>query len=149
MRISAVIIVLALLGVASFYVAFLTNDSGSGESEVISLSDMQIEIVATLEARTQGLSGRAEVPSGYGMLFVFDMPDRYGFWMKDMLVPIDIVWIKDSGEVVGVDAGVQPETFPTVFYPAKPVRYVLEMKAGEAAHRGISVGSLIEIPGRD
>lgn len=149
MRILSVLVAAALLGVAGFYLVFHTNKTGSVQSDVISLSDMQIEIVDTPEARTQGLSGRAEVPPGYGMLFVFDTTDRYGFWMKDMLTSIDIVWIKDSGEVVGVDANVAPETFPTVFYAPEPVRYVLEVGAGEAERRNISVGMRITVPGRD
>ena len=149
MRILALIAGIALVGAASFYIVFRTTEIESQKSTAISLSDMEIEIVDTPEARIQGLSGRAEVQAGHGMLFVFDTADRYGFWMKDMLVPIDIVWIKDNGEVVGVDASVAPDTFPTVFYAPEPVRYVLEIRAGEAARKGISIGSIITLPGRD
>lgn len=138
-----------LLAAGSYVLVIRSSDPAVPQNQQLSLSDMEIEIVDTLEARTQGLSGRTEVPAGYGMLFVFDSADRYGFWMKEMLVPIDIIWIKDTGEVVGIDANVAPETFPIVFYAPLPVRYVLEVGAGEAERNGISLGSIITLPGRD
>ncbi len=111
----------------------------------ISLSDMHIEVADTDEERVRGLSGRAEVPESYGMLFVFEKPTRPGFWMKDMLVPIDIIWLKDTGEVVGVEREVSPETFPNVFYPPRDVLYVLEVAAGSAERRGFSLGKTLDI----
>lgn len=106
----------------------------------------QIEIVDTPQTRAQGLSGRAEVPTDYGLLFIFPEKGNYGFWMKDMLVPIDILWIADDGTILGIAAEVQPETYPEAFYPPEPVRYVLETRAGEAQLRGWSVGTVLALP---
>lgn len=104
------------------------------------------EVVASNEARAQGLSGRTELPGGYGMLFVFDVPDRYGFWMKDMLMPIDILWLADDGTIVGIERNVMPSTYPEAFYPPRPVRLVLETRVGEAAAQGWDVGSRVYLP---
>ena len=53
--------------------------------------NMMFEVVTTQAAQERGLGGRATIPDNYGMLFVFPKADRYGFWMKDMLAPIDII----------------------------------------------------------
>lgn len=104
------------------------------------------EIVDTEVAREQGLSGRANIPSNYGMLFVFPQKDNYGFWMKDMLVPIDILWLNEDGILLGIERSVSPASYPDTFYPPEPVRYVLETRVGEAATQGWSVGSTVPIP---
>ena len=106
----------------------------------------QYEIASTDAARIRGLSGRSNIKSDYGMLFVFPDKDRHGFWMKDMLEPIDIIWISDTRTVLGVEANVSPQTYPNVFYPPEPVRYVLETKAGEAARLGLLPGTKINLP---
>lgn len=98
------------------------------------------EIVDTDALRQQGLSGRAGLAAGEGMLFVFDTDNTWGIWMKDMRFAIDIVWADSAGTVVTVAARVAPESYPEVFYPAAPVRYVLELPAGFAAEYGIAEG---------
>lgn len=110
------------------------------------LPEFVFEIKDTPQGRQQGLSGRETVPPGYGMLFVFDRRDTYGFWMKDMRVPIDIIWLSDTGTVIGIEENVSPETYPSVFYAPQPVRLVLETRAGEARTKGWSVGSVIPLP---
>ena len=105
-----------------------------------------LEIARTPEARAMGLSGRATLPDDFGLLFVFPEDDRYGFWMKDMLIPIDIVWIASDGRIVGVRSDVAPDTYPEAFFPPEPIRYVLEMRAGEAARRGYAPGGLLPMP---
>lgn len=109
-------------------------------------ASFRFEIANTPALREQGLSGRAEVPSGYGMLFVFDQPGSYGFWMKDMLVPIDMIWLSDDGTILGIDEAVSPATYPTPFHPPQPVRLVLETKAGEARAQGWGIGTRIPLP---
>jgi len=102
---------------------------------------LQIEYATTTEARERGLSGRASVPSNYGMLFVFARDDRYGFWMKDMVVPVDIFWLDAQKRVVSSALEVATSTFPTVFYPKIPARYVLETAAGFGRAHSIATGT--------
>lgn len=106
----------------------------------------QFEIASTSAARERGLSGRPDVPHDYGMLFTFDTPGMYGFWMPDMLVSIDIIWLSGDGKIIGIEQEVSPDTYPTVFYPPSPVSYVLETRAGEAKLQGLEVGSVINLP---
>ena len=116
----------------------------------MSPKEFTFEIVATTRLRQKGLSGRAEVPENYGMIFAFPVKDRYGFWMKDMLVPIDIIWLSDTGDGIGTIAGIEdsvsPATYPSTFVSPEPVRYVLEVRAGEARRQGWSIGTRLTLP---
>lgn len=100
--------------------------------EIIKINDtdIKVEIANTLETRQKGLSDRKELPDDTGMLFIFENPDKHGFWMKDMNFAIDIVWIDEKFNVIGVEKQVSPKTFPQVFYPNQKVKYVLELPAG-------------------
>lgn len=108
--------------------------------------DMKFELADTPAKREQGLSGRTSLADDYGMLFVFEKPDTYGFWMKDMHIAIDIIWLSDTGTILGIEHSVAPETYPDVFYPPQPVTRVLETNAGVARARGWEVGETIYLP---
>ena len=75
------------------------------------------------------------------MLFVFPKSDIYAFWMKDMLVPIDIFWLDAQGHIVSIARNVATSTYPNVFYPVAPARYVLETAAGFANAHSIATGT--------
>ncbi len=105
-----------------------------------------LELADTPEEREQGLSGRTSLEPGYGMLFVFEDEDAYGFWMKDMHIPIDILWLSDTGVILGIEHSVSPDTYPAVFYPPQPVMLVLEVAAGTARANGWDTGDAIRIP---
>ena len=107
---------------------------------------MRYEVVTTEAAQEQGLGGRAVIPDNYAMLFVFAKDDTYGFWMKDMLTSIDMIWLSDNGTIVKIDDSVSPDTYPAVFYPPQPVKYVLETKAGFAREHGWKVGTKVQLP---
>jgi uncharacterized membrane protein (UPF0127 family) len=107
---------------------------------------MRFEIVDTEAEQALGLGNRASIPDNYGMLFVFKDKQRYGFWMKDMLAPIDITWLSDNGTILLIDHSVSPDTYPRAFYPPVPVRYVLETRAGYAADHAWSVGTQVPLP---
>ncbi|HUX80950.1 MAG TPA: DUF192 domain-containing protein [Candidatus Paceibacterota bacterium] len=102
---------------------------------------LRIEYATTPAERELGLGGRTSIPNNYGMLFIFPNDARYGFWMKDTLVPLDMFWLDDKGQVVSISQNVQPSSFPNVFYPLAPARYVLETAAGFSADHHIATGT--------
>jgi uncharacterized protein len=102
---------------------------------------LPVEVLDTEESRKQGFSGRERPASGHGLLFVFEKPGVYGFWMKDMRFDIDIIWINESWQVVSVDAAVRADSYPHIFNPTAPSKYVLELPSGDAAAFGIDTGS--------
>lgn len=102
------------------------------------------EIADTDALREQGLSDRSSLPADSGMLFVFDTPGQYGFWMKDMDFPLDMVWINADKTVAGVTKDLSPSTYPSVFMPPGPISYVLEINAGSAERFGLISGAIVD-----
>lgn len=104
-----------------------------------------VEVARTAREQARGLGGRSSLPKGSGMLFPFDAADRRTFWMKGMLIPLDIVWIRE-GKIVAIDASVPPprshESPAVVDHVAD---LVLEVPAGFAAEMGISPGQMVRV----
>lgn len=122
------------------------NDESSGGSQLrIGDQTFRIEIADTQALRTKGLSDRETLAPVDGLLFIFEDPGDYGFWMKDMLFPIDIIWISSDYEIVDISTDVQPESFPEVFHASAPVQYVLETEVGFANAHGIALGDKVTI----
>ncbi len=102
------------------------------------------EVVSTKSSRAQGLSGRTKMKDNEGMLFIFDAPGKYGFWMKDMLFALDIVWINNNGVVVSIERNVTPESYPKAFINHVDANYVLEINAGLSEKFGLYLGSKVK-----
>jgi uncharacterized membrane protein (UPF0127 family) len=100
-----------------------------------------IEIARTPETRERGLMGRDGLKPGTGMLFVFDTPGRYGFWMKNMKFPIDILWLDSDRKVVHIAGNVPPcQSDPCpVYTPLSEARYVLEIPSGDETKLGLGL----------
>lgn len=107
------------------------------------------EVADTKSSRELGLSGRKSMRENEGMLFVFDAPGRYGFWMKDMNFPLDILWINQNGYVVAIESNFTPESYyykpPKTAINGPEASYVLEMNTGRAEEYGLFLGSRITI----
>lgn len=104
-----------------------------------------LEVADTDRLRTKGLSGHAPLRQNEGMLFVFSEDDYYGFWMKDMLFPIDIIWLDREYRIVDKKEHAAPESYPQVFVPEEPARYVVELSAGFFAEHHLEVGNIMQI----
>lgn len=108
-------------------------------------SAVHLEIAADDPTRTQGLMFRDRVPEGTGMLFIFAHPDEFPFWMKNTLVPLDMIWIDEQNRVVHVEANVPPcKADPCPSYPPHAIaKYVLELGGGQAAKHRVVNGSTL------
>lgn len=102
-------------------------------------------IADTEEKHMVGLSGRRTLSGRQAMLFIFEKPDRYGIWMRDMLFPIDIIWVDSNLRVVSLISNATPLSFPTVFEPTSPALYVIETKAGFIEKNQIATGTSLII----
>ncbi|OGE78685.1 hypothetical protein A3J19_00635 [Candidatus Daviesbacteria bacterium RIFCSPLOWO2_02_FULL_41_8] len=103
-----------------------------------------VEVADTDTLRTRGLSGHVPLSEEEGMLFIFDRPDNYGFWMKDMNFPIDIVWMDESLKIVHIEKNISPETYPKVLRPTEKSLFVLEISAGQSDLLNIKVGDEVK-----
>ncbi|HYI09334.1 MAG TPA: DUF192 domain-containing protein [Thermoanaerobaculia bacterium] len=103
---------------------------------------VSVEVVADDESRAQGLMWRDQLRPGTGMLFVFPADDVFSFWMKNTLIPLDMIWIDSSQRVAGVIFNVPPckvENCPS-YSPNVTARYILEVAGGVAEAHGLKVG---------
>ena len=131
----------------SVFLFFGQTPIGKSEVKIIKINDVsiEVEVADTYETRKLGLSGKPDLPDGTGMFFIFETPDQYGFWMKDMNFAIDIVWIDEKFRVVDIEKEVTPETFPQIFYPNQPVKYVLELPAGYTNQYHIDIDAVVQL----
>lgn len=104
---------------------------------------VEVQLAKTELARERGLGGKICLGDKQGMLFQFNQPGNYPFWMKDMRFPIDIVWISTNHRVVGVAANVLPSSYPKTYVSQQPAQDVLELDAGQAARIGLKEGTLL------
>lgn len=107
---------------------------------------LTVEVVNTRESRELGLSNRKGISGNDGMLFTFPFPGRYTFWMKDMLFPIDMIWINKEGVVVHIVSNAKPEDYPATYSNNVEALYVLEIGAGKAVEYGIYLGTKVHMP---
>lgn len=108
-----------------------------------------IELALTPAEQTHGLMDRTTMPADNGMLFVFPDSQPRTFWMKDTLIPLDMLFFDEHRRLVAVQANAQPcRADPCTLYPSNvPARYVLELNAGTAAKLGLHKGDAMTISG--
>ncbi len=129
---------------AAGYLAFAAGDvsravlhTGSGDHEVM------VELAFTPEEREVGLMNRPEMPQDHGMLFRFDETRNVTMWMKNTLIPLDMLFIDDSGKIVTIKTNAQPLSLD-IIPSGRPVRSVLELNGGAAARYDVSIGDRLE-----
>ncbi|MFA7252875.1 MAG: DUF192 domain-containing protein [Candidatus Paceibacterota bacterium] len=115
---------------------------GSVGEIIIKNSTWEVEVVTDNAQKETGLSNRKTLYSKKGMLFVFDKSAKQIFWMKDMLIPIDIIFLDENWKIVLIETNLQPQTFPKTFGSNVKSKYVLEINAGEAELYDLRVGDL-------
>ena len=103
-----------------------------------------LEVAADPESRGRGLMRRDSMPLDHGMIFVFPKSERLGFWMKNTRIPLDIIYIDESGRVDSVKAMQPYETTST--YSEGLVKYAVELNQGQGAIAGVKAGDIVEIP---
>ena len=107
---------------------------------------LTVEIADTTPLRTRGLMWRNDLPDGTGMLFIFPTEVVQSFWMRNTLIPLDMLFIDKSMRVVGVVQWAEPRTL-TSRTVGKPSLYVLEVPGGWASRYGVRAGSTVELEG--
>jgi uncharacterized membrane protein (UPF0127 family) len=106
-----------------------------------------MEVVANDADRSRGLMFRRELQSNEGMLFVFPDEIKRSFWMKNTLIPLDMVFVSSDRKVVGILSHVPPLTEESRSV-GKPSMYVLEFAGGTMRKFGIEAGASVLIDGK-
>ena len=154
MRVKIVLLVVVVVSV--FVFVFNSPLEGStptttvvGGRDVVHLKigngTFNVRVAETQTERARGLGGVRALATGEGMLFEFPTNAPHAIWMKNMLIPIDIVWLSDALSVIDLKENVSPDSFPQIFTPKSPARFVVELGAGSAKAFHINEGSPAEI----
>lgn len=133
------VLISVLVGIILVWYWFYRNKPAANPEEIkqIILEEVvfDVELATTPQERARGLSGRSQLCDQCGMLFIFDKSDYHSFWMKDTLIPLDIIWFDENWRVVDYLAFAQPQgarkiTELPVYRPKKPAQFVLELPGG-------------------
>lgn len=123
-----------------------------GNTDVLDLHGhaFHVELATNDAQREHGLMDRTTLAPDHGMLFVFPYDAPQSFWMKNTLIPLDILFFDKDRKLVSMQLDVPPcKSDPCPVYPSgKPVVYVLELAAGTAAQLGITTGDRFSLKGR-
>ena len=115
----------------------------SGSGKVLPVA---VELAVTPDARQLGLMYRDELAAGNGMLFIFPQSAPQSFWMKNTKIPLDILFIDDTGTIVRLHARTVPFSESSLPSDA-PVRFVLEVPGGWCADNGVKEGDTVRLGG--
>ena len=140
--------VLALLAAASLATGPACASPGGprvvlesgGKSHVV-----KVELADTEAKRERGLMFRKELPDGQGMLFLFPEEGEHSFWMKDTLIPLDMIFVDGAGRVTTIVANARPLTLEP--RTGGPARMVLEVPGGWAREHDVRVGDRMRVEG--
>lgn len=107
---------------------------------------INLEVTRTPEQQALGLMYRTSLPDDRGMLFEFNPPQRVGFWMKNVKIPLDMIFLR-QGVVRAIASQVPPcNTNPCPTYgPNTPIDQVIELRGGRASQLGLRVGDRITV----
>ena len=110
------------------------------------LAVFRVELAIKPEEFQRGLMFRTELAQDAGMLFVSKFPQRHTFWMKNTLIPLDMIFIGADRRIVGVVENAEPQTLTGRFVPALS-QYILEIPGGVSARKGIHGGQQVVFQG--
>ncbi|MEA2098258.1 MAG: DUF192 domain-containing protein [Patescibacteria group bacterium] len=106
----------------------------------------KVETAVTAQEQKMGLMNREFLALDSGMLFVFEKEDIHNFWMKNTLIPLDIIWIDKDNKVIFIKENAEPCKTEKceLFEPDKKSKYVLEINGGLAEKIGFKIGDEVE-----
>lgn len=118
------------------------NNNGALSRVCFNDNCFNVEIADTPQKRETGLMFRKQLAKNSGMLFAFDQADVYQFWMKNTLIPLDMIWIDEDNKIIYMQKNVPPcEVEPCeMFGPDEKALYILETKGGAIEEMGLEAG---------
>jgi len=122
---------------------FATRSQNGFKTVLINGTKIHVEIATTSQDKEKGLCCRDSLPENQGMLFVYEKPGSYRFWMKDTKIPLDMYWLNPTKKIVHIEHDVDPKTYPKSFGTNIPSQFILETNAGFAKAHNIQIGDTI------
>ena len=117
----------------------LTIHSANGEHR------FTVQIAASFDEQEKGLMFRRSLPANDGMVFPYDPPQEVSFWMKNTLIPLDMIFIRPDGRIARITTARALDLTPVP--SGEPISAVLEIRGGRAAELGIRTGDAVDWQG--
>jgi len=136
-----ILIIFALLVMALIF--FIISPQKKSDNTVcFEGSCIDVELATTPKEMTIGLMNRTSLPENKGMLFIFDEKSSYKLWMKNTLIPLDMIWLDENGKIIYIERNAQPCYVPTcsAFGPESSSKYALEVNGGYTERHKIKSG---------
>ena len=148
-------VVLLLMAIAFFIVQDNNSRNKTEENKPHNISEVcfesncfNVEIADTSEKRETGLMNRKYLKPNSGMLFSFEEENKYNFWMKNVLIPLDMIWIDQNRKVVFIKENAEPckteDNECETFVSDKKAKYVLEISGGMSEEIELNIGDEVE-----
>lgn len=107
-------------------------------------SNYNIELSTTIAQKTKGLSGRDSLCKNCGMIFTFGFETNLPFWMKDTLIPLDMIWLDKNGKIVDIQTVTEINS-TKIYQNQTPAQYVLELNANDSQKINLKIGDIIDL----
>ena len=128
----------------SFFYQQIQNVEYQAKQISIADSTVTVKVADSPQKRELGLMNVSSLPANEGMIFVFDKPDYHSFWMKNMSIPIDIIYIEKNKTIVDIWKNAQPCIDICKSYsPKNKSMYVLEVKANFTDRHDVKIGTMV------
>jgi len=140
------LITLALL-LTAFIFFILPAQKKTSNTVCFESSCIAVELATTPKQITTGLMNRTSLPENTGMLFIFNEEGVHKFWMKNTLIPLDMIWLDGNGNIIYIEKNAPPCKVPAcpVFGPGSGSKYALEINGGYTERHKINVGDKARI----
>lgn len=149
MKNKEILAILIMFVVAIGFTVWYQNNQNNAVSEpkvCFGEDCFSVEVADDDGERTTGLMNRDSLDADSGMLFIFEDERVYPFWMKNTLIPLDMIWLNSNKEIVFIKENAVPcEQDPCfIITPSGVAKYVIELNSGIVAERNIRVGQRVE-----
>ncbi len=141
-----ILFIVLLLAILLFVFIRDLMDSNEADKVCIENNCFNAEVVSKPADRQRGLMFRQHLDEDSGMLFIFDESGIYSFWMKNTLIPLDMIWINEDMHIVSIKENALPceaDPCPSIT-PTAEALYVFEVNSGTVAKLGISQGDEVK-----
>jgi uncharacterized membrane protein (UPF0127 family) len=150
------IIILLIIAISLFFqltnnppqpINNLDNNPNNNYQLIINNQTIHLTPAITNEQKSKGLMNITNLPPNQGMIFIYNQEQTLSFWMKNTLIPLDIIFLNKDYEVVDIKHNFQPCTNdPCPSYQSKqPAKYAIELNAGQAKQLNIQTGNQLII----
>jgi uncharacterized membrane protein (UPF0127 family) len=148
LRRAVLILAISLLAAAPFAVRAQRGEYRTAPLTIVTADGprrVTVELATTPEQMEQGLMYRRHLDPDAGMLFDFATPTLATMWMKNTLIPLDMLFVDEHGRIVNIHERAIPQSLDLIV-AAAPVRVVIELNGGSASRLGIKPGDEVIFP---